>query len=97
MAKKKSKKSDSKKQELENSQKNLVSYILGIVSIIMAFFSPAIAIVFGIVGLIQGEKEETFIYDKSKKLNIAGIILGVILFVLNVVLLLNGNGQVLSA
>lgn len=54
-----------------------VAYILGILSIVLAFFQPLAGIVIGIVGLIQNKKEKS---KTAKRLNIIGIILGVIIF-----------------
>ena len=59
-------------------EKKGVAYILGIISIVMAFFQPLAGIVFGIIGLVQNKKEKS---KKAKKLNIIGIVLGVLMFV----------------
>ena len=53
---------------------SLVSYVLGIISIVMAFFSPASGIVFGIIGLTQSKKQKTNVSKMSRKLNIIGIV-----------------------
>ena len=53
-----------------------VAYILGIISIVMAFFQPLAGIVFAIVGLVQNKQEKS---KKAKKLNIIGLVLSVIL------------------
>ena len=58
-------------------EKKGVAYILGIISVVMAFFQPIAAIVFGIIGLVQNKQEKS---KKAKKLNIIGIIIGVIIF-----------------
>ena len=46
------------------------SYLLGIVSIVMAFFTPLLGLAFGIIGLVQSAKQKTKISKLSKKLNI---------------------------
>ncbi len=60
------------------TEKKGVAYILGIISIVMAFFQPVAAIIFGIIGLVQNKQEKS---KRAKKLNIIGIVLGVIVFV----------------
>ncbi len=66
------------------------SYIFGIVSIVMAFFTPLLGLVFGIIGLIQSVKQKTNISSLSKKLNIIGIVLSVIVFGIGLFFLLKG-------
>jgi len=58
-----------------------VAYILGIVSIVMAIFQPLAGIIFGIIGLVQNKKEKS---KKAKKLNIIGIVIGVVLFLVSI-------------
>jgi len=49
-----------------------VSYLLGILSIVFAFFSPFAGLTLGIIGFIQGNKLK---FQKAKKLNVIGIVL----------------------
>ncbi|MDP3986858.1 MAG: hypothetical protein Q8P81_01380 [Nanoarchaeota archaeon] len=49
-----------------------VSYILGIFSIVLAFFNPGAGLVIGIVGLIHSNKNNV---PEAKKLNVIGIVL----------------------
>lgn len=65
------------------TDKRGVAYILGILSIVFAFFIPLAAIVLGIVGLFQNKRDKSKI---AKKLNIIGIILGTILFIVTLVI-----------
>ena len=76
-----------KKEQIDFSQ---TSYIFGIVSIVMALFTPLLGLVFGIIGLIQSGKQKTNISKLSKKLNIIGIVLSVIIFGISLFLLLKG-------
>lgn len=64
-----------------------VAYILGIVSIVLAFFQPLAAVIFGIIGLVQNRKEKS---KKAKFLNIIGIIIGSIFFILSIIALVYG-------
>lgn len=67
------------------------SYIFGIVSIVMAFFTPLLGLVFGIIGLVQSTKQKTEVSKLSKKLNIIGIVLSVIVFGIGLFFLLKGG------
>ena len=60
----------------------IVAYILGIVSIVNAVFSPLLGIVFGIIGLVLSDKQKSVLSHRAKILNIIGIVVGIILFVL---------------
>ena len=66
------------------------SYIFGIVSIVMALFTPLLGLVFGIIGLVQSSKQKTDVSRFSKKLNIIGIVLSIIVFGVGLFFLLKG-------
>ncbi|MEX0920203.1 MAG: DUF4190 domain-containing protein [Candidatus Pacearchaeota archaeon] len=55
-----------------------VSYIIGILSVGFAFFSPLSGLVLGIIGLVQSNKNKV---KKAKNMNIAGIVLSLILMI----------------
>jgi Na+/melibiose symporter-like transporter len=57
-----------------------VSYTLGILSIVLAFFSSLAGLVLGIIGFIQAKKQKV---DRAKKLNLIGIILSAIFFIIS--------------
>lgn len=65
---------------------SLISYTLGIVSIIMAIFGDygLAGIVFGIIGLNLCKNQKTELIKKARKLNLIGIIIGIIFFVLSI-------------
>lgn len=75
-----------------------VSYILGILSIVFAFFSPFAGLIFGIIGLIQSNKLK---FQKAKRLNVIGIVLSAIFTIVQVILqvltLTGGSGLFPSA
>jgi len=75
------KKSGEKKEVKKDSA--TIAYILGIVSIVMAFFQPIAGIVFGIIGIKQSNKQEDELSARAKKLNKIGLILSIVLFVLS--------------
>jgi hypothetical protein len=62
-----------------------VAYTIGILSIVMAFFSPIAGLILGIIGLVQSKKQKV---DKAKKLNTIGIILSVIFIIVSVIFLI---------
>ena len=76
-----------KKEQVNFSQ---TSYIFGIVSIVMALFTPLLGLVFGIIGLVQSSKQKTDVSKLSKKLNIIGIVLSIIIFGVSLFFLLKG-------
>lgn len=76
-----------KKEQVDFSQ---TSYIFGIISIVMALFTPLLGLVFGIIGLIQSFRQKTNISSLAKKLNIIGIVLSVIVFAVGLFFLLKG-------
>jgi hypothetical protein len=53
-----------------------VSYILGIVSLVIAFFSPFAGIILGAIGLNHNKNQKGELAKKAKILNILGIIVG---------------------
>jgi uncharacterized membrane protein len=70
------------------SEKNpvLISYILGILSIVLAFFNPFVGIILGVVGLVHGMKKKTELSKRARLLNIIGIIAGIVLIIFSVVM-----------
>jgi len=66
---------------------DIVSYILGIISIVMAFISSygLGGIIFGIIGIFYSKKQKTDLSRRAKKLSIIGLVIGIILFVFSLV------------
>lgn len=69
---------------VEKNDLSVVSYSLGIISIVMAIFTPLAGLVFGVVGFVLGKKLNTELSKKAKKLNIIGIIISAIIFIVSV-------------
>mgnify|MGYP000375884504 CR=1 FL=1 len=62
-------------------EKNNASFVLGIISIIVAFIFPLISVIFGVFGLgsaILNQKESGLDYTTEIMLSIVGIVLSVI-------------------
>ena len=62
-------------------EKNNSSFVMGIISIIVAFIFPLISIIFGVFGLgsaILNQKESGLDYTTEIMLSIVGIVLSVI-------------------
>ena len=68
------------------------SYILGIISIVTAFFTPLLGLTLGIIGLVQSTKQKTKISKVSKKLNIIGIIASIAILAVTITFLLINGG-----
>jgi len=72
-----------------------VSYMLGVVSIVLAFFSPFAGLIFGIIGYVQSKRGN---YTQSKKMNLIGIIVSIIFIILLLVsIYFYGGGFSLSS
>lgn len=65
---------------------SLASYIFGIMSIVLAFFTPLAGLVFGIIGLVQSKKQKTALSLNAKKLSTIGIVLSAILLIVSLVI-----------
>lgn len=61
-----------------------VAYVLGILSIVMAFFVPIAGFVLGIMGIVYSKKQKTELSMKAKRLSTIGLILSLIMFIINV-------------
>ena len=62
-----------------------VTYVLGILSIVFAFFSPVAGLVIGIIGFVNSKKHNL---AKAKKLNKIGIILSIIFIIISVLFII---------
>ena len=70
----------------------VASYVIGIVSIVFAFFQPIAAIILGIVGITLSKRHKSDLSDKGKKFSIIGIVIGIIILVATIVFIsLTGN------
>mgnify|MGYP000975026804 CR=1 FL=1 len=73
-------------------EKNNASFVLGIISIIVAFIFPLISIIFGVFGLgsaILNQKESGLDYKTEKILSILGIVLGIVISALICIVLIS--------
>ena len=76
-------------------EKKKSSLVLGILSNIFGFFIPLVGLILGIIGLVLAnshQKESKLDYKTEKILGIVGIVISVIVWILNVMVLMNGAG-----
>lgn len=57
---------------------SFVSYTLGLISLVLAFFQPFPGLILGIIGLVQSKKEKTELSKLGGKLSIGAIIVSII-------------------
>ena len=80
---------------MNSQQKKKPSLILGILSIVLGLLSPIVGLILGIIGLVLAfsyQKESGLDYKTEKILGIVGIVISVIVWILNVMVLMNGVG-----
>ena len=73
-------------------EKNYASFVMGIISIIVAFGFPLLSIIFGVLGLVLAnlnQKESGLDYKTEKILSILGIVLGVVISALICIVLIS--------
>tara|TARA_Y100000034_G_scaffold34251_1_gene41980 strand:+ start:6523 stop:6789 length:267 start_codon:yes stop_codon:yes gene_type:complete len=63
---------------------SIASYVLGIVSIVLAFFTPLAGLILGIIGLRLSKKQKSELSKKAKKYNTVGIILSLVFFIITI-------------
>ncbi len=76
------------------AEKEVVSYVLGILSIVFALFTPVAGLVLGIIGYSMSRKHKGGLGKRAKKFNLIGIILSVIVLIISTIVvvysILNG-------
>ncbi len=65
----------------DKKDSEIIAYTLGIISIVLAFFQPLAGVILGIIGFSKSKKEKSELSKRAKKLNIIGIVLGLIIFI----------------
>ena len=63
-----------------------ISYVLGVISVVMAFFVPISGAVLGIVGIVHSKNQKTELSKRAKNLSIAGIIISIVMLVVNAII-----------
>ena len=74
---------------MDTQEKKKHPLILGILSIVLGLLSPIVGLILGIVGLVLAislQKEPELDYKKERTLNIVGIVISVLHFILGVML-----------
>lgn len=64
----------------------VVSYIMGIVSIVSAFFTPLAGLIFGIVGMNLAKRQSTGMAAKGRKLSQIGLVISIIVLIVTVII-----------
>jgi uncharacterized protein YybS (DUF2232 family) len=59
-----------------------ISYVLGIMSIVFGFISPVAGFILGFIGLRLSKKQISNLSKTAKKLNIWGIIISIVVFLI---------------
>ncbi|MBT96689.1 hypothetical protein CMI49_01165 [Candidatus Pacearchaeota archaeon] len=62
------------------------SYVLGIISIVLAFFTPLAGLILGIIGLRLSKRQKSELSKKAKRYNTLGIILSLIFFIITIII-----------
>jgi len=65
-----------KKEDYSNA-----SYVVGIASIVLAFFTPLAGLIFGIVGIVLGRRQNTTLSRKGRIFSVIGIILSLVVWI----------------
>lgn len=71
---------------LKEGARSLSGYVIGIVALVLAFFTPFAGLIFGIIGLVQSSKQKNDLSKKGKIFSIIAIIVSVILIAASVYL-----------
>lgn len=70
-----------------------VSYVLGILSIVLAFFNPVAGLILGVIGFVHSKKNNV---PEARRLNVIGIVIGLVFIVLGFAVtyscIINPNG-----
>ena len=77
---------------MDTQEKKKTSFVLGIISIIVAFGFPVLSIIFGIFGLVLAhlhQKESGLDYKTEKILSILGLVLGLVISALFCIVLIS--------
>ena len=83
-------------EKKQNIDFGIIGYAFGVISIVMAFFTPLAGVVFGIIGIIQSKKQKTELSKKAKKLSIIGLVLSIILFIASIAVALYFTSKSIS-
>ena len=76
---------------MNSQQKKKPSLILGILSIVLGLLSPIVGLILGIIGLVLAfsyQKESGLNYQTEKILNIVGLVVSVLNWILTIAIFL---------
>jgi ABC-type Mn2+/Zn2+ transport system permease subunit len=90
---------DDKSGKVKPIDRSSVSYTLGVLSIVFGILIPLAGFVIGVVGWIISGKQSDELSARAKKLNMIGVVISIIAFILGLIVAyyLNANLQSLLA
>ena len=72
------------KEAMKENEKAIVSYILGILSIVFAIISPFAGILISIVGIAMSKNKSNDLEKRARKLSVIGIVLSIVMFLVSI-------------
>ena len=69
--------------------KSISGYVIGIVSLVLAFFNPLPGLILGIIGVIQCSKQKNKVSQRGKVLSIIAIIVSIIFIIIALLISFN--------
>ncbi|OYT36662.1 hypothetical protein B6U91_00670 [Candidatus Pacearchaeota archaeon ex4484_71] len=62
------------------------AFVVGVIAIVEAIFSPLLGLVFGVIGLVFSYRQKTVLSKKAKRINWVALVLSAVLFALTLIL-----------
>ena len=74
------------KEAMKESEKAIVSYVLGILSIVFALISPFAGLILSIIGIVITKKKANDLEKRSRKLSVIGFWLSIVMLIVSAAL-----------
>lgn len=74
------------KKSVGKEELGVPSYVFGIVSIVLAFFTPLAGLIFGIVGTVLGKGGKGELSRRGNKLSKIGIVISIIVLIITIII-----------
>ena len=84
-----------KKVKIKREKLNfeIPAYVLGIIAIVQAFFSPIIAVVLSIIGLVFSYRQKTEFSRRARILNYVGLGISLLIIILGIIFYIKLGGS----